>query len=192
LAANTPAGKSTATLSQPKAGTLCLAGMVSSGGWAQIGLFFPEKNEDSTEILKKFDAKALGITQVAFSIDSPPSGGVYVSAAITTATSCPGNPFGCFTYGFDLMTAAGSTVPADYTTPGQVIVPFANFLQTVGTQSFDTSALEHLVFGVGSGSYNFCIHDFKFLDAHGNEVMDTQQPDGGISAAATGGAGAEQ
>src|SRR6266540_2653639 len=138
LAATTPAGKSTATLSQPKAGTLCLSGMVSSGGWAQIGLVFPVKNEDRTEILKKFDAKALGITQVAFSIDSPPSGGVEVSAGITTATSCPGNWSGCFDYGFDLMTAAGSSVPADYTTPGQVIAPFADFLQAVGTQSFDT------------------------------------------------------
>jgi lysophospholipase L1-like esterase len=145
------------------------------------------KNQDRTEVLKKFDAKDLGITQVAFSIDSPPSGGVDVSAAITTATSCPGDSFGCFTYGFDLMTAAGSSVPADYTTPGRVIAPFANFIQAIGTQSFDTSALEHLVFGVASGSYNFCIHDFKFLDAQGNEVMDAQQPDVGISAADAGG-----
>jgi lysophospholipase L1-like esterase len=186
-AANTPAGESTATLSQPKAGTLCLSGMVSPGGWAQIGLIFAVKNQDRTEVLKKFDAKALGITQVAFSIDSPPSGGVDVSAAITTATSCPGDSFGCFTYGFDLMAGAGSSVPADYTTPGQVIAPFANFLQTVGTQSFDTSALEHLVFGVGPGSYDFCIHDFKFLDAQGNEVMEPQQPDGGVIDAGTGG-----
>ena len=187
LAANTPAGESTATLSQPKAGTLCLSGMVSPGGWAQIGLIFPVKNQDRTEVLKKFDAKDLGITQVAFSIDSPPRGGVGVSAAITTATSCPDNFFGCFTSGFDLMTSAGSSVAADYTTPGQVIAPFAKFTQTVGTQSFDTRALEHLVFSVGSGSYNFCIHDFKFLEAQGNEVMDTQQPDGGVSAAETGG-----
>jgi hypothetical protein len=147
-----------------------------------MGLTFALKNQDRTEILKNFDAKALGITQAAFTIDSPPSGGVGASAAVTTATSCPSNPSDCVALGFDLMTAEGSSVPADYTTPGQVIAPFANFTQTVGTQRFDTSALDHLVFSVGSGSYNFCVHDFKFLDAQGNEVMDTQQQDGGARA----------
>ena len=176
-AANTPSGETTATLSQPVAGTLCLSGAVAPAGWAQIALTFATKSQDNTQVLSKFDAKSLGITQVAFTIDSPPSAGVSVSAAVTTATSCPGNLLGCFTYGFDLMTGPGSSVAANYTRPGQVTAPFANFLQSVGSQSFDTSALDHLVFGVGSGSYNFCIHDFKFLDAQGNEVMDTQQPD---------------
>jgi hypothetical protein len=180
LAADTPIGETTATLSQPEAGKLCLSGVVSPGGWAQIGLVFAVRNQDRTAILKKFDANALGITQVAFTIDSPPRGGVSVSAAITTAMSCPDGLFGCFTYGFDLMTAPGSSVPANYTAPGPVVVPFANFKQTVGTQSFDTTALQHLVFIAGTGSYNFCIHDFKFLDALGNEVVETQQVDGGV------------
>lgn len=178
-AADTPAGKSTAALSQPKAGTLCLSGSVSPGGWAAIGLTFALKNRDRTEILKTFDAKALGITQVAFTLDSPPSGGVSVSAAITTATSCPGNPSDCVSLGFDLMTAAGSSTTADYTMPGPVTVPFANFTQTIGSQSFDTSELDHLTFIVGAGGYDFCVHDFKFLDAQGNEVLGPQQSDGG-------------
>ena len=180
LAADTPVGETTSTLSQPEPGKLCLSGVVSPGGWAQIGLLFAVKSQDRTEILKTFDARVLGITQVAFTIDSPPSGGVSVDAAITTAMSCPSDPFGCFTYGFNLMTAPGSSVPANFATPGPVVAPFANFMQTVSTHSFDTSALEHLVFSVGTGSYDFCIHDFMFLDAEGNEVKDTQPVDSGI------------
>ena len=196
LAADTPVGKTTATLSQPEAGTLCLSGIVSPGGWAALGLVFAvwavgnqartDMNQPRTEILKKFNADALGITQVAFTIDSPPGVGVSVSAAITTATSCPDGASGCVTTGFDLMSGPGSSVPVNYTGFVPVTAPFANFKQSVGTQSFDPTALQHLVFGVGPGSYNFCVHDFKFLDAQGNEVMDTQQPDGGASAAGTG------
>ena len=40
-----------------------------------------------------------------------------------------------------------------------------------------------MVFSVGAGSYNLCIHNFEFLDAQGNEVTDAQKPDGGTSAA---------
>jgi hypothetical protein len=180
LAANTAAGETTATLSHPEAGTLCLSGIVAPGGWAQIGLIFAVKSQDRTEILKKFDAQGLGITQVAFTLDSPPREGVSVDAAITTATSCPGDPFGCFKYGFNLMTAPGSSLTENYALPGQFTAPFANFMQTVGTQSFDTSALDHLVFSVGTKSYNFCIRDFKFLDAQGNEVLQPQQADSGV------------
>jgi hypothetical protein len=190
LAADTPSGKTTATLRQPEAGTLCLSGVVSSGGWATIGLVFAvwavegqartDMNQPRTEILKKFNADALGITQVAFTIDSPPSEGVSVSAAITTATSCPEGASGCVTIGFDLMTGPGSSVQANFAKTESVVAPFANFMQTVGTQGFDTAALQHLVFTVGSGSYAFCVRDFRFLDAQGNQVMDTQQLDGGI------------
>jgi hypothetical protein len=179
LAADTAVGETTATMSQPEAGKLCLTGIVSPGGWAQIGLFFVDRSPDRTEILNRFDANALGITQVAFTIDSPPSGGLTVTSAVTVATSCPADFTKCIAYGFDLMTAPGSSVRATYTVPGPQIAPFANFLQTAGTQRFDTSALLDLVFAVGDGPYDFCIHDFKFLDVHGNEVVDTQRPDAG-------------
>jgi len=179
LAANTGVGETTATMSQPEAGKLCLSGIVSPGGWAQISLFFVDRSQDRTEILNRFDASALGITQAAFTIDSPPSGGLTVTAAVTVATSCPGDFTACIAYGFNLMTAPGSSVRAKYTATGSQNAPFANFLQTAGTHSFDTSALLNLVFVVGDGGYDFCIHDFKFLDSHGNEVMDTQRLDGG-------------
>jgi len=56
--------------------------------------------------------------------------------------------------------------------PGPEVAPFVNFEQTISGMSptFDTTALEHLSFGVGAGDYDFCVHDFRFLDAAGNEV----------------------
>jgi len=170
LAADTPVGKTTATLSQPEAGTLCLSGSVSTGGFANLGLLFAVKNQDHTETLKTFDANSLGITQLEFTIDSPPSGGVSVSAISTIATSCPGDKFACLSNQFSLMTGPGSSVPLSITSPGRVPAPFTNFMQTVGSQSFDTSALDNLGFSVGPGNYDFCVHDFRFLDAQNNEV----------------------
>jgi hypothetical protein len=175
LAKNPPAGSTTATLTEPQAGKLCLSGTVATGGWAQIILQFAAFNKDFTKIVKTFDADARGITQVAFTIDSPPSSGVTASAAITTNPDCPATPgFGCITYGFDLMTAPLSNVHLTITQPGPQVAPFANFEQTRSgvSQTFDTSALQFIQFGVGSapGDYDFCVRDFKFLDAAGNEV----------------------
>lgn len=177
LAADTPVGKTTATLSQPQVGTLCLAGMVSPGGWATLGVLLSVKSQDQTEILKKFDANSLGITQLEFTIDSPPSGGVGVHAGISLTTSCSGDKFACLSAPFTLMTGPGSSVPLRITLSGRVRTPFANFMQTDGGQSFDTSSLDNWGFDVGPGNYDFCVHDFKFLDAQGNEVKDTQQAD---------------
>jgi len=172
LAKNPPAGSTTATLTQPQGGTVCLSGTVATGGWAQIVLQFALFNEQSTKILKTFDADARGITQAAFTIDSPPSGGIGVSAAVTTSLDCPMSGFDCFTYGFQLMTAPLSNIPVTITAPGPQVAPFANFEQTRSgvSQTFDTSALQYLFFGVPSGDYDFCLQDFRFLDAAGNEV----------------------
>ena len=172
LAKNPPAGSTTATLTQPQAGQVCLSGTVATGGWAQIALQYAVFNLDPIRIVKTFDADARGITQAAFTVDSPPSSGVTVTAAVTTNLECPASGFDCFTYGFELMTAPLSNIPLTITGPGPQVAPFANFQQTRSgvSQTFDTSALQYLFFGVGAGGYDFCLQDFKFLDAAGNEV----------------------
>ncbi len=134
-------------------------------------LWFPLTNKDGSQVFETFDANALGITQAAFTIDSPPSGGVTVGAAITGSLFCtPGEI--CFTYGFTLMTTPTSTQPVSITAPGPQVAPFANFVQTDSTMStaFDTSGLTYLSFGVGTGDYDFCLEGIKFLDAAGTEV----------------------
>ena len=151
-------------MTQPQAGQLCLSGTVATGGWAQIGLQYAVYNLDPIRIVKTFDADARGITQAAFTIDSPPSSGVTVTAAVTTNLECPASGFDCFTYGFELMTAPLSNIPLTITAPGPQNAPFANFEQTRSgvSQTFDTSALQYLFFGVGPGDYAFCLQDFSF------------------------------
>ncbi len=171
LGKNVPTGETIAILSQPAAGKLCLSGGVSPGGWAQLVLAFSEPKPDGTGILKKFDANALGISQVEFTVDTPPSGGLSVDAAVTITEQCPNNPLDCFKNGFSLMTAPGSSVPVSITKPATILAPFDNFKQNVDTVSFDTSVLEHMSLNLSTqGPFDFCIHDFRFLDALGNVI----------------------
>lgn len=167
-----PLSASTVSLTQPEMGKLCVSGTVVADGYAKIVLVFTTFNLDRTQVLKVFNADALGITQAAFTLDSPPSGGVTIDAAVVTATDCPTNPRGCFNQGFDLMTDSNTGTLVSFTTPGPEVAPFTNFKQTDPTsaKSFDTSAFHHLEFIVGQGDYNFCVHDFKFLNAAGAEV----------------------
>jgi hypothetical protein len=171
--ANPPLSATTARLTQPETGKLCLSGtVVPTDGYAKIVLIFTTFNLERTKVEKVFNADALGITQAIFTIDSPPSGGVTLDAAVVTATDCPANPGDCFTQGFDLMTDSSSGVLATFTAPGLEVAPFPNFRQTdiSVSQTFDTRALHHLEFIVGQGDYNFCIHDLEFLNAAGAEV----------------------
>jgi hypothetical protein len=179
LGKNVPSGETVANLSQPTAGKLCLSGAVAPGGWAQLAFGFRELTPGATGVLKN----AVGISQLRFTVDTPPSGGLVVDAAIHTTEQCPSDAakcqticgsdsLDCFTYGFDLMTAPGSTVPVNITTAQTVTAPFANFKQTVDGHSFDTTAIDHLTLGLTTqGPFNFCIHDFNFLDAQGNVVL---------------------
>jgi len=112
--------------------------------------------------------------QVAFTIDSPPSGGVTVLGAVVKQLDCPGSANGtaCRTTGFRWVTAPGSQTPVIITAAGQQIAPFANFEQSNSAASpiFDITALDSFAFLVGPGSLDFCVHDFRLLDAAGEEV----------------------
>lgn len=171
--ANPPLSTTTASFAQPETGKLCLSGtVVPTDGYAKIVLVFTTFNLERTKVEKVFNADALGITKAMFTIDSPPSGGVTLDAAVVKATDCPANPGDCFTQGFDLMTDPSSDLLATFTAPGPEVALFANFRQTNTSvsQTFDTSALHHLEFILGQGDYNFCIHDLKFLNAAGAEI----------------------
>ena len=172
-----PAGSTTAALTFPEDGKVCIQGTVAPGGYAYLVLWFTEynalQNYDITAVLKPFDAVALGITQVAFSIDSPPSNGVTVQATILKQLDCPAGGNDCRTSGFALVDAPNSGVQVVIKDPGTVVAPFANFEQTDRTMSavFDTAQLDAVIFTVINGPFDVCLHDFKFLDPAGNEVV---------------------
>jgi len=165
-----PEGATTAHLSQPQPGKLCLAGtLAEGGGLAVLRLTFSALNEDQTRVTKTFDADARGITQMTFSIDSPPPGpGLGVAALITTSLEI--TPGQRNVNGFRLMTPPFLDEMRIRET-GPVLAPFADF-RPANSPTFDTTALDTIGIFVGDAGldYDFCIHDFKFLDAAGNEV----------------------
>jgi hypothetical protein len=158
-----PAGATVMTMTHPDAGTLCLSGSIKPGGFAVLGLEFPKKNADETMVLEPFDATAHGITQVALTVDSPPAQGADLLANAITHTSCPANPLDCQyppNFKFTTITAAGP-----------VTAPFADFKSLDDpSETLNPSLLDSIFLQVGSGDFDFCIHDFNFLDAAGNPV----------------------
>jgi len=158
-----PAGATVMTLTHPDEGTLCLSGSIKPGGFAVLALEFPRKNADETQVLEPFDATAHGITQVALTVDSPPDQGADLLANATTHTTCPANPLDCQyppNFKFTTLTAAGP-----------VTAPFADFKSLDDpSETLDPSLLNSIFLQVGSGDFDFCIHDFNFLDAAGNPV----------------------
>ena len=150
------------TLTQPEAGTLCISGTAPDGGYAGFPLILLLTTPDFGTLLRAFDADARGIIGVSFTIDPLPEGGVMVDAGVVRA-DCS-NTFECVGFGFKLPRIVD---------PGTTTVPLVDFLQSDARSSyqiFDTSALSHIGFSVGEGPYDFCVRDFKFLDAAGDEI----------------------
>jgi hypothetical protein len=164
----------TVSVRQPRPGTLCLSGATSTANAIGVlALHFSSKNVAATEVLSTFDADALGITAIAFTVASPPAQGLSLHAQTTTQLSCPEHPLDCLSSspGFNLMTGPDSSTPLTISLPERITAPFANFERTNGAaQEFDTTLLDLVGFDAGSGTYDFCISDFQFLDADGNDV----------------------
>jgi hypothetical protein len=155
-----PLGESTVTLSQPEPGKVCLTGKVSPGGLAGFNLELATRT--TTGISEPFNAARLLITQIAFTVDSPPSAGLSMAAAALVQYDCPNDPLACSgpNFSFNTITAAGP-----------LIAPFSDFKSSDPTQVLDTSKLVQVfIQNHQAGDYNFCIHDLKFLDAQGNVV----------------------
>jgi hypothetical protein len=165
-----PTGATTANLTK-QGGQVCLSGFLGTGGWALLALPFATWTDDLTAIVKSFDASALGIAQVEFTIDSPLTGGVTVGATTSPPAPVDCHYGSCFS-GFKFGTAPLTGIAAELTAPGPEVVPFANLYQIFGdASSFDPVALEDINFAPSQpGDYAFCISDIRFRDAAGNEV----------------------
>lgn len=151
------------SVTQPETGTLCISGTAPAYGSAGFPLVLLLTSPDFGALLQAFDADALGITDVSFTIDSLPEGGIIVDAGIVPDADCS-STFDCVAFGF--------TLPR-ITEAGTMTVPLVDFLQSVPAspfQAFDTSAISHIGFTAGEGPYDFCVRDFKFLDAAGDEI----------------------
>ena len=74
------------TLAQPEAGTLCMSGTAREHAGFPLILF--STTPDFGQVLQAFDADALGITDVSFTVDAPPESGLVVNAGIIHSYSC--------------------------------------------------------------------------------------------------------
>lgn len=166
-------GDATARLEQPSDGTLCLSGATSSTafGFGSLSFGFSLRNADATEVLSAFDAEALGITQIAFTIGTSSPLDLSVELGTVSRFSCPESPSGCSPVpAFGLLTEPGSTELLQITAPGRISAPFARFQQTtLEAGTFDATLLDHLAF-VAAGAYDFCVSDLTFLNAEGDPV----------------------
>jgi hypothetical protein len=167
-----PAGATTANLSKPESGKVCLSGFLAPGGWASLVLPFSEVNEDGTMIVKTFDAASLGIAQVDFTIDSPLTGSVMAGATTTPPAPVPDCPNASCFENFTFGTAPLTGIAATYAAPGPQVAPFANLYPVDGASlPFEPIALENISFSPAApGDFDFCISGIKFRDAAGNEV----------------------
>ena len=156
-----PPGAWTIVFSQPQPGKLCLSGTnPDSTDTTGLLLGFSELSSDFSMVVRRFNADVLGITQVRFTLDSPPPAGITVSADTLHSDVCNGTD--CITWGFAL--------PNHITAAGITTAPLVAFVSNP-PQTFDTRALDAISFDVGPGDFDFCVHDFHFLNAAGVEVL---------------------
>jgi hypothetical protein len=110
---------------------------------------------------KPFDAQALGVTQLEFTIDTPPSSGLVPAIAIEGAdTHAVG--FALTTSGAEVSIQTPSTMRvslSDYTDPDHTLDP--SRILAIG---FTIGLAEH---------YDFCVRNLKFFNANDVEVLPT-------------------
>jgi hypothetical protein len=170
------AGETTATVTQPEPGRVCMAGTVEDG-WAWLTLVFA--NIDGNGVSDALDAPGRGIASLEFVLESPPPVGVGVQL-VSAVPDCTEGPVACQHWGFSLSgESAGTLFRASES--GLVRAPLSAFVKTAGADpswEFDPSHLSTLQIGPGAfgdvtSAYDFCVSNLRFLDAQGEDVSPT-------------------
>ncbi len=177
LARNPPRGATQVFLTQPESGKICMQGSIGKGGWAFTVLSFTEYSD--TGVVSTFNAEKLGITQVSFTLETPPARGLSLMASVIKQYSCEPPGAACRLGGF-YFTDSYSKDVVPFTHTQKVVAPFANFVQQypeTGSKTFDTTVLDGVYFESGdAGPIDFCVSDFEFLDKDGKVVEPPATP----------------
>jgi hypothetical protein len=137
-------------------------------------------------IVSPFNADALGITQIQFTLEIRPVPGVAPGTipvvvalnGVLDLDGCPGVPSACVTpHPFMLTNEIGAQELISATRA--ITAPVSAFIDLWGSQTLETTRMNALMFGVGarqgtSPGYEFCVHGLQFLDANGNEVVPSE------------------
>jgi hypothetical protein len=155
-------------------GKFCMSGTVDAGpngtGWgAFLVLGLTPGTPMNGRTIVPFDAAARGITQIRFTVDSPPSTGVLPQITELESAGCTIAP-DCYST-FDRSAAVVEPGPVTMALADDLI-PDANHPNT----TLDPTLLSGLHFSVEPApgmplEYRFCIRDLAFLDASGREIL---------------------
>jgi hypothetical protein len=148
---NTDASAGTTASVRVEPGRVCMAG--TSVDYAILTLTL------SLGVGKPFDAVAHGITQVGFTVETPPSTGVVPSLAILLSDRSVG--------GSDLM-SDGQQVSIVSSMPKRV--PLSDFQSS--NVPDDPSRILAIEFAIGAVEhYDFCVSNLQFFDANDGEII---------------------
>ena len=176
---------STITSLTREPGKVCMSGQVTTG-YANLILDFDGENRDGiqgsggritpeqSQGAKPLDAVGLGITQIQFTLDTPPASGLAVNLASVVLPGCYGRAE-CLHSGYYLMSEGQPGVLERVRDPGVHGLRIADFQAAPWvdpTEELDTTQLAFVAFELGAGAYDFCIRDLKMLEAKGAVVSE--------------------
>jgi len=171
-----PMPSSTITRLTHEPGKICMSGQVTTG-YAELFLDFSGNNPNGTQPPEQpadpLDAAGLGISQLRFTLDSPPASGLAANLASVLVPGCYGRPNDCLHAGYYVMREDMPGVPTRLDQAGTHTLRIADFQAAPWvdpTRELDTSRLAFLAFEIGIGDYDFCIHDLELLDDAGSPV----------------------
>jgi len=165
-------------VTQEEPGRICLNAHVDSG-WVVLVLGFDRIhaifNPDvpPPAIREPLDAAGLGITQLQFTLDTPPASGIQVDLGMVVGPDCAAPTAACLQNGFYVMAADRPGVPISFTEAGTQTLQLSDFKVAPWedpTLSLDLTRLASVQFELSTGDFDFCVRDFKLLDAAGNQV----------------------
>jgi hypothetical protein len=154
-------------------GKLCMSGTVDSGangaGWGAILAVGLVDIDATGTLIAPFDASALGVSQVRFTVEDPPLQGVLPQVVQITNAACTQISSSCL---------ASFSLDAAVTDPGTVTARLTDFTQPDATHantSLDQTLITSLQFYVPTlpgmaVPYDFCLRDLAFLGAAGQEL----------------------
>ena len=151
-------GATTANL-RTEAGVVCMSGTSAEYAILRLAVGRPDTivAADGSKG-KPFNASLLGITEVGFTIEAPPSAGL-VPGLLTESPKTGPLEFVLQSNGHDISTSSTSSMR----------VPLTDYRNS---DAPDTSRLLALEFSVGiAAHYDFCIRSLKFFDTNHVEVL---------------------
>lgn len=156
-------------------GKYCVRGVLSTGFASLLVSVDHINDRPAPQFHGPLDAPAFGIAQVRFTLESPPSTGLLVSASHVVRDECPFRSDNCIQSGFYILGEAGT--PLNVTEPGTYTYPLTNYRPGPGTPptpALDTTRLAGFEFKLNPGTFDFCVGDVALLDDAGAPVSPPQ------------------